>query len=56
MNLEPGDIVVLKSDPNGQKFTLGGKKVEIASNIYWFDVTSFDMKSFKINKSCLKKV
>ncbi len=55
--IQPGDVVCLKSDPKGQKFT-AGRIFNASSNtitIYWFDNNSCEIKEKVINKECLVK-
>ncbi|MCG8755548.1 hypothetical protein [Tenacibaculum finnmarkense] len=55
MSLNAGDVVVLKSDLGGQRFTLGGS-VSSLRIINWFDYNSQEMKSFKINPDSIIKI
>lgn len=56
MPISPGDIVVLKSEPKGQKFTVGGNHGQTSKMIYWYDQNLNEMKSIKIHQDCLLKV
>lgn len=53
--IKTGDIVYLKSDYGGQKFTVGGESTSTTVIIYWFDYGNKDLKSEKINKNSLIK-
>lgn len=56
MELKTGDVVYLKSEPNGQRFTIGGVINPSSFYIYWFNHNSKELKKTNINKACLIKV
>ena len=56
MEIEAGDVVWLKSDEGGQKFTVGGVVSANVVAVYWYDYDSQNLKQQQINKKSLIKV
>ena len=56
MDIKSGDVVWLKSDEGGQKFTVGGNANQTSVYVYWYDYNSCELKKQTVHKNTIVKV